>query len=147
MKTFYVTAKCPELEAAISQLSAYDGRTAKRIEDAVESSTKAISQGAKSRVAVRSGKTKKSITSKFNRQKITGEVYTKRPTAHLLEYGTRAHDIPKDTPGKTSKPLYFKGGFVQKVHHPGAGARPFMRPSYEDERPRLIRKISEAVKP
>jgi hypothetical protein len=46
-------------------------------------------------------------------------------TAHLQEYGVKAHTI---TP-KRRQHLSFRGRYVRSVNHPGAAAQPFMRPA------------------
>lgn len=54
--------------------------------------------------------------------------------ARWVEYGTAAHYILP----KNAKVIFFGGIFAEKIQHPGASARPFMRPA-------LDRKAMEAV--
>lgn len=50
--------------------------------------------------------------------------------AKWLEFGTRPHAIPKARK-RGRKVLYFGGRFVWAVQHPGARARPWLRPAYD----------------
>ncbi len=125
---FRVNFSVPELQQAVDKLSAYNGRAAARVEDAVSKATKNISKGAKSRVRVRTGKLKKSITSRFDKKSITGYVAAKTPYAHLIEFGARVHDAP---------PPFGKSWTTES---------PYMRPAFEQEKPTLIREITQAVK-
>lgn len=55
--------------------------------------------------------------------KVIGRLYTRDPVAHLVEYGTKPHEIT----AKNRKGLSVGGLFFQSVHHPGAKATGFMR--------------------
>jgi HK97 gp10 family phage protein len=121
MAGFQVNFKVPELKDALSKLSAYDSKTAAKIEDAVSTSTKAIARGARKRVPIRTGDLKKSVTSRFDKNRVVGTVAAREPYAHLVEFG---HKGPAP-----------------------AGEHPYMRPAFEDERPNLVRNIAQAVKP
>jgi HK97 gp10 family phage protein len=121
MAGFYVSFKVPELNEALSKLSAYDGKTAQKIEKAVSDSTKAISKGASRRVPIRTGDLKKNVTSRFDKNRVVGTVAAREPYAHLVEFG---HKGPAP-----------------------AGEHPFLRPAFEEERPNLVRNITQAVKP
>lgn len=49
--------------------------------------------------------------------------------AHMVEYGTRAHEqFPSGT-----KSLFIGGMFKMHMHHPGAAAKPFMRPAFDTQ--------------
>lgn len=144
---FVVKVESVNVQEALDKIGAYDGRMRLKVENAVHDSTQNISRGAKSRVARKSGKTKASITPRFDRNKVTGEVYTKRPTAHLLEFGVKpAKEEPREAKALTID-QWGNRWYAARANIPGRAARPFMKPAYEDERPRLIKKISEAVKP
>jgi len=140
---FRVNFSVPELSDAISSLSAFDGKSAAKVEDAISSSTKAIAKGAKNRVPVRTGALKKKISSRFDKGSLTGYVSAKTPYAHLVEFGAKAASIKP----VTKKALLFKGGYSAKANIPARAARPYMRPSFEEEKPNLIRNVKEAVKP
>ena len=152
---FRVNMSVPELGQALNKIDAYDGKSRQGIENAVQNSTKAISAGARRRVPVKTGRTKKSITSRFSRNKygrglVEGESVTKQPHAHLLEFGARATvSTPKTK--KAMKIGYSGTGvslkyFAARANIPARRPRPFMRPAFEDEKPNLIRAIGEAVK-
>lgn len=132
MAKFYVDTKVPELKEALDKIGAYDGKARLRIEQAVLASTRAIREGAARRVPVLTGELKSTIRAGFNRKDVVGTIkagkyrggYSGVYHAHLVEFGTKPHG-----------------------NHPGTSERPFMRPAFEEERPNLIRGLSEAVKP
>jgi HK97 gp10 family phage protein len=149
---FQINYKVPEIQQALNNISAYDGKTRLKIEEAISQSTKAIAAGAKQRVPVRTGNLKKTIKSSFDRGTATGYVKAGKylgsqsggyPYAHLVEFGTKPHTIV----AKNAKALSIRGGFIEQVNHPGAQEHPFMRPAFEQEKPNLIRNVTQAVKP
>ena len=143
MKAFVVSTKIPNVQDAIGRIGAFSGRARLRVEKAVNDSTLNIKQGAIERVRVRKGNLRKSIKSKFRASGPSGLVYSNRPTAHLIELGVKPHKISV----KGKKALIINGDFVRKgVSHPGFAAKPFLRPAYENEKPRFIRNVEEAVK-
>lgn len=159
-RSFRVNMSCPELGKAIEQISAYDGRTALKVENAIQFGAKNIASGAKRRVPVKSGSLKKSIVSRFSRNKygtgkIEAEVAARQPHAHLVEFGARATVVKP----KTKKALRIvdrgmvegTGGqygfaFAESVTIPRRNAKPFLRPSFEAERESLIRNVKNALK-
>ncbi len=64
--------------------------------------------------------------------------------AHLVEFGTAAHRI---TPKRQGKLLVFEVGgrtvFTTHVDHPGASARPFLRPAGDVKAQEAIDKVGE----
>jgi HK97 gp10 family phage protein len=62
--------------------------------------------------------------------------------AHLVEFGTAAHRIA----AKDGGALSFGGGFVQHVDHPGARARPFLRPALDGQAQNAIIAAAEYMK-
>lgn len=54
---------------------------------------------------------------------------------HMVEYGTKAHVIPRRNKAgqirSAKKALSFNGRVYRSVNHPGITAQPFMRPTYE----------------
>lgn len=48
--------------------------------------------------------------------------------AHFVEMGTSPHPIKRD--GKALK--HGPDDYANKINHPGAGAKPFMRPAFEE---------------
>ena len=120
-KGFYVNFKVPELEQAVNNIAKYDAKTAMKIENQIQESTRNIRRGVLRRIHDVTGYLRKHTTSNFNRLKLEGAVREKAPHAHLVEFGHRG---PAPAP-----------------------EHPTMRPAFEDERPNLIRGLSEAVKP
>ena len=65
-----------------------------------------------------------------------------RTVAHLVEYGTAAHSIAPRDGGS----LFFKGLFTNLVHHPGAQAKPFMRPALDQQSNEAVLATGEYIK-
>jgi len=118
---FYVNFKVPELEAAVKNIGNYDAKTALKIENQIQESTRNIRRGVLRRIHDVTGYLRKHTTSNFNRLKLEGVVREKAPHAHLVEFG---HKGPAPAP-----------------------EHPTMRPAFEEERPNLIRGLEEAIKP
>ncbi len=131
------------LRSVLNQLSTYDGKTRLKIEEVTSNAVKTIAKGAKNRVPVKKGKLKKSIRSKFNKKIGVGDVFTTLQTAHLIEFGVKAHTVEPN-----EKFMRVKGSFIgKKIKLPGFSARPFLKPAYEEELPHFISEIKKAVKP
>lgn len=62
--------------------------------------------------------------------------------AHLVEYGTKAHNIAARAEGWLS----FGGIFRKSVEHPGATARPFMRPALDGQAQAAVVATGEYIK-
>lgn len=144
---FRVYFDVPELEKTLSQIKAYDGKTALRVEEAIDISTKNIANGARRRVPVRSRQLKKSIGSRFDKKTVTGYVTARKPHAHLVEFGAKSATVKPER--KKALKIPWSGGtyFAAKADIPARRERPFMRPAFEDEKPKLIKRVREAVRP
>lgn len=59
---------------------------------------------------------------------VIAKVTTKSPVARWVEFGTAAHHIQAKDGGY----LFFKDRFVKGVNHPGARAKPFIRPALDN---------------
>lgn len=62
---------------------------------------------------------------------------------HMVELGTKAHRIPK------SGDMTLRIGnniFTGHIDHPGAKARPFLRPAFDENRQRVADKIAEILR-
>jgi HK97 gp10 family phage protein len=63
---------------------------------------------------------------------------------HLVEYGTAPHIIRAKAAGGL---LHLRGNvFAEQVHHPGAAAKPFMRPAYDAKKDEAIGIIKDECK-
>lgn len=142
---FYVNFKVPELQEAINNIGKYDGKTAQKVETAVNDSTKNISKGSKRRVPGRSN-LKKKIGSRFDKRTITGTVAARTPYAHLVEFGAGAATV---TPGTGKKALtideFGNRNYASKANIPIRRPRPYLRPAFEEEKPNLIKNVTKAV--
>lgn len=151
MRGFRVDFKVPELGAALNQINAYDGKARLGIENAVRHSTKEIGAGMRRRVSVKTGNLKKRIKTRFSRNKfggsVQGEAAAVTPYAHLVEFGAKATIVRPKNKKALAIDAYGYRRYAMKAVIPARRARPYARPAFEDEKPNLIRAISEAVKP
>lgn len=144
---FYVNFKVPELDQALKNMSKYNGKTALKVEGVVQSSTKAIKNGATMRIHSVSGNLKKRTTYSFNKQKITGTIRSRSPVAHLVEFGAKATVVKPSKKKALTIDQFGNRNYAKEAHIPKRAERPYMRPAYEDEKPNMIRGLREAVQP
>ncbi len=142
----YMKVDSAELGEALKSIKAWDGRTRLEVENVMKRGTKDVRREAVQRVAKRSGKLKKSLKTRFRASKCEGQVYTKVPYAHILEYGAKGHEIK----ARNKKALHFMQNgehvFAQKVKVPRFLARPYLKPAYDYVVPDIIMKIRKAVR-
>lgn len=143
---FKIDVDISEIKNTLNNMRSYDTKTQATIERAVDNARKNIENRAQSKApAGTTRKLKKSIKSHFDEKKATGTVYTKRPTAHLMENGVAASTAMPKTK-KVLKVDYFGiRRFYPQANIPPRAARPFMKPAFEEERPALIAAIKRAV--
>jgi HK97 gp10 family phage protein len=85
----------------------------------------------------RRGKVTASVKAGGKRKRGTDVFY-----AHFVEFGTAAHTIK----GKNGRRLFFNGTFTPAVNHPGARAKPFMRPALDTKADDAIRAVGNKIK-
>ncbi len=150
MSSFRVYFDVPEIEQAINAISVYDGKSRLAVENAVKNATLAIKAGAKQRVPVKSGKLKKQITSTFKTKSCTGFVRVKSPLAHLIEFGVKAN-VEKPKNKKALLIMGFRNAnnklLIKKANLPARAGKPFLKDSFDEEKPNLIRDLEKAVQP
>lgn len=137
------------IEAALKELPIkYERRVAK---SAIRAAGRVIANEAKRRVPVRTGTLKKSI------RVVAGK--SKRPTvfvttskgkgakhdgwyAHLIEFGTRPHNVAKGGGTKLGQWAGEQGGGIP---HPGSPAQPFLRPALDSKADEAIQIVAVAT--
>lgn len=64
--------------------------------------------------------------------------------AHMVEYGTKGHKIPR----KGTKALHLASGDIVRgpISHPGMKAKPFFRPAVDELQSQLPNKIAKRIK-
>ena len=118
-----------------------------KVSQAVRKSTLSIEKEAKANLtankSVKTGNLRRSVTHKLT--SLEGIVHTSNlKYARFVEEGTRSHVIKP----KSKKMLYWKGAShpVKQVNHPGSRAKPYLIPAFEDEKPKFINNLKEAIK-
>lgn len=119
-----------ELDAFLQQLPVKIERNILRA--AMRAGANVFKAAAKEGVPVDDGDLKASIrvTTKSKNGTVYGSLKAggkKAPHWHWVEFGTAAHKIK----AKPHHALGFAGVTVREVDHPGARARPFMRPAFD----------------
>lgn len=134
-----------ELQAFLDQLPAK--MEANVIRSALRAGANVILEEAKQNVPVGDGDLRKSIrvSTKSKRGLVTASIKAGNKKAwywKFVEYGTAAHKIA----GRKGGILSFGGFFGRSVSHPGAQAKPFMRPALDTKSNEAIAAVGEAIK-
>jgi len=134
-----------ELDAFLQQLPVKVERNILRA--ALRAGANEFKEEAKMRVPVDEGDLKASIRVTTRTKK--GTVYAslkvggkRAPHAHLVEFGTKAHKIKAKKQGALS----FNGVAVREVDHPGAQAKPFMRPAADSRPPQAVTAVAAKIR-
>jgi HK97 gp10 family phage protein len=113
---------------------------------ALRAGAKVIADEAKQNVPVDDGDLKRSIRVSTNTKKgkVTASAKAGDKRAwywRFVEFGTAAHTIK----GKNGNPLFFNGAAVMSVNHPGARAKPFMRPALDSKSNEAINAVGQQI--
>lgn len=136
------------LKEALRDVSIYDNKVWQGVGNSIKTGGRNVARLARTKAPVRTGKLKKSIKSSYKSNKTTVESVVKSSAryAHLVEFGAKGVTIKP----KNKKALAIKGGaepfYSAKVKIPARKAKPFMRPSYEQEKPHIEKAIAQALK-
>lgn len=134
-----------ELDAMLQSLPVKVERNILRA--ALRAGAAVFREEAKAKAPVDSGALRRSIKVSTNSKK--GRVTAKlkvggklAPHAHLVEYGTKPHQIK----AKKGGGLTVGGGVVFSVDHPGAKPHPFMRPAFDAKPPAAIQAVGQKIR-
>ena len=142
----YMKVDSSALTGALKQIGAWDGKTRLAVENVMKNGTKDIRRDASQRAAVRSGALKKSLKTRFKAAKCQGEVYTRLPYAHIVEYGAKAHTV---LPKNKQAIRFFSGGkpvFAKSAKIPKYMAKPYLKPAYDYRAPDIVKNIGRVVR-
>jgi HK97 gp10 family phage protein len=125
------------------------------------SGAKIFEKAAKENAPEKTGRLKKAIVTHKIKASELGVIYyvtiarrmrdkVTAPHAHLVEFGTAPHFIPKFGE-KLERPLFLggkgmEGRYVWRVEHPGAEKHPFMRPAFDENAERVVVKMGDVMK-
>lgn len=114
-----------------------------------------IQQAAQANVPTRTGRLRDTIRASAGIDKRVGRVTarvraggrkTKRSEgafyAHMVEFGTQPHDIKP----RGRKSMVVAGLLREIVHHPGAAARPFMRPAMDASHAAAAQAVADYIR-
>jgi HK97 gp10 family phage protein len=133
-----------ELQAFLNQLPAKIERNIMR--SALRAGAKVIADEAKLNVPVKDGLLRDSIrvSTRARKGQVTASAKAGSRKAwywRFVEFGTAAHTI-KSSIGSA---LFFNGGAFKSVRHPGARAKPFMRPALDSKSNDAIRAVGRKI--
>lgn len=130
--------KLEGLKTMRRNINKYKSAATERLEDATNVALINIQRGAKMRSPVDTGRLRSSIH--LTQMGTDGIVYTNVNYAPFVEYGTgNLVEIPA---GQEDDAAQFKGKGIREVNR---AAQPFMFPSWEEERPKYIKRIRKAL--
>lgn len=128
-------------------LRVYRNKTKSKVQNVVKKSTYRITKGAKNNItqngSVITGRLRSSITSKV--ENMGGISGTNVNYAKSIEEGSKPYIIR----ARNKKALYWPGANhpVKQVRHPGTQAKPYLTPVYEEELPKYMKDLKDAIKP
>ena len=143
-----MTMEVEGLDQCLKKIKLYDSTTQKQIEKAISKAGRTVRDDAKLRVPVKTGKLRDNIKSSFSSAKLQSVVkveYKKAPHAHLIEFGTDSYTVRP----KNKKALKFAWGnyiFRAKAEIPVRRARPYLKPAFKAEEPKLSKKFIEILR-
>jgi HK97 gp10 family phage protein len=134
-----------ELDAFLQQVSVKVEKNILRA--ALRAGANEFKEDARQQVPVDEGDLRRSIRVSTRAKKGTVYAYLKAggrkaPHAHLVEFGTAAHKIM----AKKGSALVVNGKAVRDVDHPGAKAKPFMRPSFDTGAQSALVAVGEKIR-
>jgi HK97 gp10 family phage protein len=112
-----IKLKIKGLDDVLHEFSRYDTETRVEVRKVVKASATRIRKAAQGRVPVDTGEMKKRIRAKYASDGLSAEIAPQSSLAHFVEFGT-----------------------VQ------ARAQPFMAPTAEEERPKYLADVEQALK-
>lgn len=134
-----------ELQAFLDQLPAK--MEANVMRSALRAGANVVLNEARAQVPVKTGAMRDGLKvgTKSRRGVVTAYVKLRGKHAYLarwIEYGTAAHFIKP----KRAKSLFFAGLLRDGVDHPGATAKPFLRPALDSQAQNAVVAVGEAIK-
>ena len=142
------------INKAIESIAKWEHDKQKAVRDVINESALNIQKGAKQRCRVDTGRLRSSIAIEPYNEGLTLQVGTKVHYAPYVEFGTgKFVDIPAglNIPGTGRQTPWMyplsKGGVEtgEMVWTSGAKPRPFLFPASEEEKPRFIKAMREAL--
>lgn len=134
-----------ELQEALNKLPAQIERNIVR--SGIRQGANVIRDAARENVPVDSGDLKKSIrvSTRSRRGQVRATVTAGGGDAfyaHMVEFGTKPHDIKARKGGVLS----FGGIFAKSIKHPGQAPQPFMRKAIDENTDKAIRAVGEQIR-
>lgn len=131
------------LNKAIQKIKSWETEKVKQVKDTINESALNVQKGARRRVRVATGRLRASITIEPFNGGFAMAVGTNVKYAKAVEFGSPARVIR----AKRKKALYWPGAShpVKQVKLPAQPAKPFLFPAWEEEKPKLIQALKEAL--
>ena len=138
------------ISQVIKDISRFDSMTRLKVKDVINETALNIQKGAKRRCPVDTGRLRSSITIQpVGAGGMTMQIGTKVKYAPYIEYGTGKFANHPTKSGRQTPWVYpgSKGGREtgEMVFTHGSKPHPFLFPAFEEEKPKFIRAIREAL--
>jgi HK97 gp10 family phage protein len=145
-----VTFDTSELSDIINDLSRFQTAKTQEVKDVIHESALNIQKGAKRRCPVDTGRLRASIAFEpVGQLGLTMQVGTKVKYAPYVEWGTGVFASLEGYQGRQTPWRYpaTRGGALtgEFVYTRGSKPHPFLIPAFEEEKPRFIRAVREAL--
>ena len=114
------------------------------VKQVVRLNTTEMHQKASRKVRVDSGHLKRSLTIEFLDNGLTGRVYTDVEYGMYIEYGTGIYATGGR--GRKTPWVYYNAKLGRFVQTSGMSPRPFMRPSFYEQRPKFKKDMERLLK-
>jgi HK97 gp10 family phage protein len=128
-----ITVKVEGIDQIVKELQRRNMDVSLGLEAICHAGAEVIQREAEDRApgSIRSGIERKTTLRQATRVRVAVRPDKEHFYAKFVEYGTGPHRIPKARRRGRRKPLLIGGRFVAWANHPGARARPFMRPAFD----------------
>jgi hypothetical protein len=129
-------------KVVLGQLRTLDLATQTEARKSIRKSGNRLQRKMRSRMPAKTGKARKSVKARYFDQGMRALVGSTWYVARFLEHGTKPHKIKT----KRAKALETDlGMFANNVDHPGIPARPWLAPSWAEEKPRYVKEMKDAL--
>ena len=128
-----------ELKKGLKKMATMDD-----VKQAIRVNTTEMHQKASRKVRVDSGHLKRSLTIEFLDNGLTGRVYTDVEYGMYVEYGTGIYATGGH--GRKTPWVYYNAKLGRFVQTKGMSPRPFMRPSFYEQRPKFKKDMGRLLK-
>lgn len=146
-----MTIEIKGLDETIASLKTFDAEAIKVFKSAIRATAYATAKGARQGA---SGSIKEDVKVRIRNDGLTAFVSVGNFIGKFIEFGTglfgpkgKAYRIPRLRRKQQPKPIALPWGkVVESITHPGIKPKPFLFPSWENEKPKFAQRMRQAIK-